>query len=304
MRSRRSRAWPRPRACSRPRRPRQKSTPPKPFTCRSTKPGTAIPRPRLPSATPATTPSASSRSPGTSAPSTSTASTPSLIAASRLRRTTPPFSSRRALRGRGVDSLRAARRSRPSRRRPAASSAASTSRFDAPVASSTARRARARSFALPGDDVDHQVPERLPEPHHRDGRDRVQDELLGGPGLHPGRAGDHLRADDGVHGVVGQLGERAPRARRRRRRSALPHRAQLTLRRGRRPSGRSPRVRRRRRPGRPRRRGRPPRRRSASSSTASCSATSAWHAAGLEPERRPALGGVHRREPPDVPAPT
>src|SRR5206468_11308348 len=44
-------------------------------------------------------------------------------------------------------------------------------------------------------DVDHQVPEGLPEPNHRDRRDGVEDELLRGSGLHPGRAGDHLGAD-------------------------------------------------------------------------------------------------------------
>src|SRR5207248_9865494 len=52
------------------------------FTCRSTKPGTAI-RPRVPPARPTstTTPSSTSTSPRTSAPCTSAASTPSLMTA-------------------------------------------------------------------------------------------------------------------------------------------------------------------------------------------------------------------------------
>ena len=54
------------------------------------------------------------------------------------------------------------------------------------------------------DDVDHQVAERLPDPDHRDGRDRVQDELLGGAGLEPRRPGDELAADDDRHVVVGE----------------------------------------------------------------------------------------------------
>jgi hypothetical protein len=46
------------------------------------------------------------------------------------------------------------------------------------------------------DDVDHQVPERPAESDHRDRRDRVQHQLLRRPRLHPGRARDHLGADD------------------------------------------------------------------------------------------------------------
>ena len=58
-----------------------------------------------------------------------------------------------------------------------------------------------------GDDVDHQVPERPAEPDHRDGRDRVQDELLRRPGLHPRRARDHLGPGDRDDLVVGQTAE-------------------------------------------------------------------------------------------------
>ena len=47
-----------------------------------------------------------------------------------------------------------------------------------------------------GDDVDHQVPERLAEPDHRDRRDHVEDELLRGAGLEPRRSREDLRPDD------------------------------------------------------------------------------------------------------------
>src|SRR5207244_1499838 len=57
------------------------STPPKPFTCRSTNPGTATPRPEPGKPTPVTTPSSISTSPGTSRPPLSEASTPRRIAA-------------------------------------------------------------------------------------------------------------------------------------------------------------------------------------------------------------------------------
>src|SRR5207248_11104083 len=44
----------------------------------------------------------------------------------------------------------------------------------------------AAQLLVRGDDVHHQVPEGPAELDHRDGRDRVQRELLGRPGLHPG----------------------------------------------------------------------------------------------------------------------
>ena len=52
-------------------------------------------------------------------------------------------------------------------------------------------------------DVDHQVPEGLAEPDHRDGRDRVQDELLRGAGLEPRRAREEFGADDRADLVLG-----------------------------------------------------------------------------------------------------
>src|SRR5436190_11617177 len=58
----------------------KKSTPPKPFTCRSTNPGAATPFPsRPPSPTAEMRPSATSTSPRTSSPRTSAASTPSRL---------------------------------------------------------------------------------------------------------------------------------------------------------------------------------------------------------------------------------
>ena len=75
------------------------------------------------------------------------------------------------------------------------------------MASATARRARLAELRVAGDDVDHQVAERLAEPNHRDGRDRVQDELLRRAGLHPRRARDHLGPDDDDDLVVGERAE-------------------------------------------------------------------------------------------------
>ena len=78
----------------------------------------------------------------------------------------------------------------------AASSAASASSLDASVTSWTARRAR-DVVRVARDHVDHEIPERLAEPDHGHGRDRVQDQLLSGAGLQARRAGDHLGPDDG-----------------------------------------------------------------------------------------------------------
>ncbi len=78
-----------------------------------------------------------------------------------------------------------------------------------PLASTRFRRARARSLSLPGSDADHQAAVRPPQPDHRHRRDRVQDELLRGARLQPGRAGDRLRA----RGRPRPRGRRARRAR-------------------------------------------------------------------------------------------
>ena len=61
------------------------------------------------------------------------------------------------------------------------------------------------------DHVDHEVGPGPAQPHHDRRREPVEDELLGGAGLEPGGAGDHLRT--GVDGeqhvdVSGQLGLR------------------------------------------------------------------------------------------------
>src|SRR5205809_1125098 len=57
-------------------------------------------------------------------------------------------------------------------------------------------------FLVRRGDLDHQVAVGLAEPDHREGGDRVQDELLRGSGLQARRAGDELRADDGGQLVV------------------------------------------------------------------------------------------------------
>ena len=75
------------------------------------------------------------------------------------------------------------------------------------------RRTRGAELVVRRDDVDHQVPERLAEPDHRDRRDHVEHELLRGPGLEPRRAGDHLGPDDDDDLVLGDA-PRAPSLRR------------------------------------------------------------------------------------------
>ena len=75
---------------------------------------------------------------------------------------------------------------------------------------------RARSFSFVGDDVDHEVPVRLPEADHRDRRDRVEDELLRRTGLEPRRAGEELRTDDDDDLVVDERAELGARDARRR----------------------------------------------------------------------------------------
>ena len=90
----------------------------------------------------------------------------------------------------------------------AASSAASTSSGDAPVASSTMRRTRARSLSFVARTSTMRFPKVLPGPHHRHRRDRVEDELLGGARLQARRAGEELGADDDDDLVIDELGER------------------------------------------------------------------------------------------------
>ena len=104
----------------------------------------------------------------------------------------------------------AARRPRAPRRRRSSG---------APVAAATTRRRRSRSFVVRRRDADHEVPERPPEPDHRDGRDRVQDELLRGAGLEPRRAGDELRPDRHLDRLVGERRELGAGGRRPARRS-------------------------------------------------------------------------------------
>ena len=183
----------------------RKSTPPKPFTCRSTKPGAAMPRPFEPlRPTRGDTAVGDLHVARNESPPTSAASTPSLIderqphvAAGRLepRRARPP-------RRRPPSSETIATFASP----PAADERASDLLVGAPVASATMRRTRARSFSFVGDDVHHQVAVRLAEPDHRDRRERVEDELLRGAGLQPGRARDHLGPDDDRDLTVGQRG--------------------------------------------------------------------------------------------------
>ena len=118
-------------------------------------------------------------------------------------------------------------------------------RFDVTARSFQRRRRGLRRSTRGGDDdssgsiaqfdvgrphVDHQVAERLAEADHRDGRDDVEHDLLGGAGLEPGRAGDDLRPADELDRMVdetAQLGVRIGRdadrqARRRWRRGAPP----------------------------------------------------------------------------------
>ena len=98
----------------------------------------------------------------------------------------------------------------------AAASASSTRSGGSPVACPTMLRDAGAQLVVRGVDVDHQVPVRLAEPDHRDRREHVQDELLGGAGLQPGRAGEDLGADR--RRTIDAVGERGQlRARRRRR---------------------------------------------------------------------------------------
>ncbi len=57
-------------------------------------------------------------------------------------------------------------------------------------------------------EVDHQVPVDLAEPDHDGGAQRVEHQLGGRPGLHPGGARDDLRADEGRDQVVGRPARR------------------------------------------------------------------------------------------------
>ena len=80
-----------------------------------------------------------------------------------------------------------------------------------------------------GDHAGHQVGVGVPEPDHGRGGERVEHQLLGGAGLHPGGAGQHLGAglDADVHvGHRGRLGGRVgARPARCGRRSAGPPRS-------------------------------------------------------------------------------
>ena len=122
----------------------------------------------------------------------------------------------------------------------------------APVAVCTMRRDAGAQLLVRGDDVDHQVVERLAEPDHRDGRDRVEHELLRRARLQPRRAGEELGADDDADLAVGERAPSSePGARHDARRAARPPPRRLErAERVRRPAARAD----RRRPRRPRRR--------------------------------------------------
>ena len=143
------------------------------------------------------------RRPERGAPSTSAASTPSLIGQSSALRTTP----RDAVEPRpghvGVD----AGEERDDRHLGVSVSGVER-RLDLVRACSGRVRddpphARAQ-LVVRRDDVDHQVPEGLPEPDHRDRRDHVEHELLRRAGLEPRRARDHLGPDDDRDLVLGE----------------------------------------------------------------------------------------------------
>ena len=177
-----------------------KSTPPMPLTCRSTSPGIAMPRPGAPFT-----------------PDRRDPAVDDLDVAAQQQRRRRPRPRRPSLIGRSLQSARGSRRrphraagvrsraSTPASRETiatfvspsAATSAASISSSVTAVASSTARRARARSLELLATTSTIRLPYVRPRRTIGHGRDRVQHELLRGAGLHPRRAGDHLGADDG-----------------------------------------------------------------------------------------------------------
>ena len=184
-----------------------KSTPPKPFTCRSTKPGDAIPRP-LPLGIPQRDDPAVGdldvarhELPVDQRGFDAEPHRASIACAHVVVRARKPLARRRR-----VDA-RAARRSRPSRSRPPPRAP----RLPAPAA----RRWRAARSDGHARAACRSSPRRRPsgsrglaEADHRDGRDGVEHELLRGAGLQPGRAGDHLRADDDGDLALRELAER------------------------------------------------------------------------------------------------
>ena len=161
------------------------------------------PWPPPPSPTSVTSPPSRATSPGTSRPSTSAASTPSRTqrpAPCARRRATASSRARAPSASTPASSETIATLASP----PAASSAASTSvRAGAGRVRDDPPHPRAQ-LCVRRDDVDHQVPEGLPEPHHRDRGDHVEHELLRRAGLEPRRAGDHLGPDDDRDLVLGE----------------------------------------------------------------------------------------------------
>ena len=171
------------------------------------------------------TPSSTSTSPGTSSPRTSAACTSSLTtplraraAPSRLR----PRAARAPLRDRR---RRAARRARRAHRRRPRRARRRRLPPSVPLASTTLRRARSRSFAFSGATPTIKPGVRAAEPDHRRRRDRVQDELLRRPCLQPRRARDDLRPDGEHDLVLGDVRRASCRARRRAQRRAHRRRA-------------------------------------------------------------------------------
>ena len=94
-------------------------------------------------------------------------------------------------------STRASSMTIATRASPSASAiASSTSVAEAPLADGHDPPDSILELLVRRDDVDHEVPVRLPEPDHRDRRDRVEDELLRRAGLEPGRSREELGPDD------------------------------------------------------------------------------------------------------------
>ena len=89
---------------------------------------------------------------------------------------------------------------------PAASSADAAASVEAPGGGDDDSSGSIAQLDVGRPHVDHQVAERLAEADHRDGRDDVEHDLLGGAGLQPGRAGDDLRSADELDRMVDEAG--------------------------------------------------------------------------------------------------
>ena len=80
----------------------------------------------------------------------------------------------------------------------------------------------AAQLGVGGHHVDHEVGPGPAEPDHDGGREAVEHELLGGAGLEPGRAGDHLGAGVDGQQQVGGIGQLGPGVRRDQQRERAP----------------------------------------------------------------------------------